>query len=88
LKATNELNDRKERKPMIDKLRREGVRQLSKPKCKYPREYTDSELHEMLQDLLDAGGEKAWMAEMNIRAFHWQLSREPEEQRATLRLVK
>ncbi len=34
------------------------------------RQYRDEELHGMLQDLLDAGGVRAWLAEFNVSEHH------------------
>jgi hypothetical protein len=54
------------------------------------RKHTDSELHGMLQDLLDAGGDWEWITEVNIRVFHTDLCEQqepPASRKRNLKLV-
>ena len=53
------------------------------------REYTDEQVHEMLQDLLDFGGETGRMGEVNVMVFHQNLERAIKKAKDTsLEVVK
>jgi hypothetical protein len=53
--------------------------------CKnYDRRFTDTEVHGMLQDLLDSGSYRGWAAEFNIEVQHSQFVQEIETAKATL----
>jgi hypothetical protein len=51
----------------------------------FPRALTDKQLHQMLQDCLDAGGKVAWLAEFNLGVPFTYLDRKIGETKASNR---
>jgi hypothetical protein len=70
-------------KHILKKIQYYAAREVGIPESKMDecskREYTDKDLHGMLQDLLDAGGLRGQVAEVNISIHHQSLKREIEQ---------